>query len=156
MARPVLVDGIPVLESGSPVIWFTFPGLWHDIGRFHRPDGEFTGLYANVLTPVRIEGDAWYTTDLFLDVFITPSGGVRLLDADELEAAERAGAIDPHLARQARAEADRLVRAASAGNWPPAVVREWTLERARAAAAGTPGGAPVYRVRQKGQLEDGR
>jgi uncharacterized protein len=135
---PVTVAGNVVLDSGSPVVWFTFPGEWHDIGRFHRPDGTFTGFYVNVLTPVRIEGDRWDTTDLFLDLFITPAGAVHRLDRDELDAAVRAGWVDDALARRARSEADRLARAALGGSWPPPVVREWTLARARQAATGTP------------------
>jgi predicted RNA-binding protein associated with RNAse of E/G family len=128
-----------VLAPGSPAVWFTFPGEWHDIGRFHRPDGAFTGFYANVLTPVRVEGDAWHTTDLFLDVFLAPGGRLALLDADELDGAERTGAVAPADARRARVEADRLLRAAAAGTWPPPIVHAWPLDRARAVAAGTPG-----------------
>ncbi|HZD03265.1 MAG TPA: hypothetical protein VE173_00055, partial [Longimicrobiales bacterium] len=41
---PVRVDGEVVLETGSEVVWFTFPGAWHDIGRFHTADGVFRGL----------------------------------------------------------------------------------------------------------------
>lgn len=127
----MLVAGQPVLEADSPAVWLTFPGRWHDIGRFHRPDGTFTGYYANVLTPVRIEGDVWETTDLFLDLFVTPAGEVHLLDVEELAEAERAGWVGPELAGRARAEAERLAGAARDGTWPPPVAREWTLERAR-------------------------
>jgi len=133
MPRPLRVDGRTVLEDGAPAIWFTFPGAWHDVGRFHTPDGRFTGFYANILTPVRFLGpDEWETTDLFLDVFIDTAGGVHLLDEDELEAGLRDGAIAPDLAASARREADRLLRLARLGHWPPAVVRAWTLQRARA------------------------
>lgn len=140
--RPVIVAGVPVLEHGSPAIWFTFPGRWHDVGRFHRPDGAFTGFYANILTPVRLDGDDWHTTDLFLDIFVTPAGDVHVLDRDEMDAAERAGWVSVAVARRARSEADRLAGAALAGTWPPPVVRRWTLERARQ-AAGTPPAPPV-------------
>jgi predicted RNA-binding protein associated with RNAse of E/G family len=131
----VVVAGRTVLEADSPVVWLTFPGAWHDIGRFHTPDGRFTGFYANILTPVRIEteatGDEWETTDLFLDVFVTPDGAAHLLDRDELDEARREGWIDAPLAARAEAEAERLVARARAGSWPPPVARAWTLERAR-------------------------
>jgi predicted RNA-binding protein associated with RNAse of E/G family len=142
LPRPVLVAGAPVLEPGSPAVWFTFPGDWHDIGRFHLPDGTFTGYYANILTPVRIEDDLWQTTDLFLDIFVTPAGAIHPLDQDELDSAERAGWVSRSHAARARREAGRLIRAARAGAWPPPVVRSWTLERARL-AAGTPVPPPV-------------
>jgi predicted RNA-binding protein associated with RNAse of E/G family len=145
--RPVVVDGRTVLEADSPVVWLTFPGEWHDIGRFHGPDGLFTGYYANILTPVHVDGDVWDTTDLFLDLFVSPSGQVHLLDEDELAEAERLGWVDAGLARRARAEADRLARAARDGAWPPPVARSWTLDRARASAGGTRAASPVYRNR---------
>jgi len=154
--RPLIVAGATVLEAASPAVWFTFPDAWHDIGRFHLPDGTFTGLYANMLTPVRVEGDAWHTTDLFLDLFITPTGDTHILDRDELDRAEAAGWVEPALAARARSEAERLVRQARQGSWPPRVVMDWPLERAREAAAGTPGTPPVYRGRRTQQPEGGR
>lgn len=139
LARPVTAAGTVVLEPDAPVVWFTFPGLWHDIGRFHTMDGRFTGYYANVLTPVRFRGaNAWDTTDLFLDVWLGADGMVILLDADELEDALRDGCIDADTATAARREAASVMAAASRGEWPPEVARAWTLERARA-AVGHPG-----------------
>jgi predicted RNA-binding protein associated with RNAse of E/G family len=151
-----VVGGVTVLEAESPVVWFTFPGRWHDIGRFHLPDGTFTGYYANILTPVRVEGDDWYTTDLFLDVFLTPTGDVHVLDADELAEAEARGSLEPRLARRARREAERLAAAAREGDWPPPLVTEWPLPRAAAIAAGTPEGGAVYGRRRAGDSEQGR
>ena len=133
LGDPLRVGGRAVLEDGSHVVWFTFPGAWHDIGRFHLPDGTFTGCYANVLTPCVIDGRTWRTTDLFLDVWRGADGQVELLDEDELEAAVGRGYLDARTAARARREAERLIRATESGAWPPPIVHEWTLERARAA-----------------------
>jgi predicted RNA-binding protein associated with RNAse of E/G family len=132
--EPVCIEGAIALETGSRALWFTFPGCWHDIGRFHRADGTFTGIYANILTPPRMEGADWYTTDLFLDLWLPEHGAVKLLDEDELAEALTRGHIDAELAGEARAEASRLLELAGRGAWPPAVVREWTLQRAMATA----------------------
>jgi predicted RNA-binding protein associated with RNAse of E/G family len=143
--RPVMVRGAAVLEPGAPVVWFTFPGHWHDVGRFHTADGRFTGMYANVLTPVEFITPAhWATTDLFLDVWVDEKGA-ELLDAEELNAALGERAVTSELADRARAEAAALIRAAGEGTWPPAICREWTLERARAKVhgSGTRGGTAV-------------
>lgn len=144
LTRPVTVRGRPVLERGAPAVWFTFPGAWHDAGRFHTSDDRFTGYYANVLTPVQfISPRHWQTTDLFLDVWLDEQG-TELLDEAELEDALRAGFVAPGDAERARAEATRLIDAAAAGRWPPRVCDEWTLERARAVLrGGTPNGAAV-------------
>lgn len=129
--RPVLAGGRVVLEPGAPVVWFTYPGRWHDIGRFHLADGTFTGHYANILTPVRMAGDRWETTDLCLDVWAGVGGEVELLDEAEFAEALENGWIDGATAASARREADALATAAREGLWPPPSVTAWTLERAR-------------------------
>ncbi len=132
---PIVIAGEVALEAGADVVWFTFPGLWHDVGRFHRADGAFTGLYANVLTPPLLDGPEWDTTDLFLDVWITPAGDALLLDEDEFVEALGRGWLDAATAARARQEAERLMAEAAAGSWPPAAVRHWTRERCREALA---------------------
>ena len=129
--QPLVVEGLTILEPRSPVIWFTFPGKWHDVGIFHRANGARTGLYGNILTPVEIvERRRWLTTDLCLDVWAPRWGPVRLLDEDELDAAEAAGQVREKEAGRARREARALVDACHAGRWPPPVVSEWSLVRA--------------------------
>ncbi|HUG39609.1 MAG TPA: DUF402 domain-containing protein [Longimicrobiales bacterium] len=156
IARPVVIEGRTMLEADSPVVWFTFPGAHHDIGRFHTPEGVLTATYADILTPVEVEGDEWRTTDLFLDVLLEPGRAPVVLDADELEEAVAKGWLDPAMARLAEAEAARLVAAARAGSWPPPVVREWPLERARAAATRghTSPGSGVSPATPRSQPED--
>ncbi len=135
LPRPVQAGERVILEPGAPVVWFTFRGLWHDIGRFHLRDGTFTGFYANVLTPVEMSGGRWRTTDLCLDVWLGADGAVQVLDEDELAEAERRGWAAAETIARARREADELAAAARAGKWPPPPLHEWTLERARMAAA---------------------
>jgi predicted RNA-binding protein associated with RNAse of E/G family len=131
LERPVRAGGRVILEPDSPVVWFTYPGEWFDIGRFHLADGRFTGIYANVLTPVEMEGDRWRTTDLCLDVWAGVDGAVELLDEEDLAEAIARGWLDGITAARARAEAEALLRRAREGSWPPAHVREWTLEKVR-------------------------
>lgn len=137
MKKPMEVEGRVVLEPGASVVWFTWRGdVWHDIGRFHAADGTFTGIYANVLTPVRMHGAEWDTTDLFLDVWMDADGAVFILDRDEFDAALAAGWMDAPTAARALAEAERLGDDARRGVWPPAEVHAWTLERARGIVEG--------------------
>ncbi|MGH7553840.1 MAG: DUF402 domain-containing protein [Longimicrobiales bacterium] len=132
--EPLRIRGRTVLETGSPIVWFTFPGAWHDIGRFHRADGTFTGFYANILTPIAaIDSAVWETTDLCLDLWLDTLGNVSVLDLEELHRAARQGWLDRATVARARTEAAALVRLAGLGQWPPPIVWEWTLEQARAA-----------------------
>lgn len=141
---PLVLDDGVALETGSDAVWFTFPGAWHDIGRFHRADGTLTGIYANVITPCLFEaGEVWHTTDLFVDVWMPAEAGrsrperAVLLDLDELDEAEGQGHVTPELAARAQAEGQRLLDAARRGDWPPAVVHHWTRARALATLDGT-------------------
>ncbi|MFW6090011.1 MAG: DUF402 domain-containing protein, partial [Gemmatimonadota bacterium] len=85
------------------------------------------GHYTNFIRPPVVEGNRWEITDLWLDVWQSPGGRARLLDADELEAAVAAGAIDAAEARGVEAEAAAVLRAAEAGRWPPRIVGEYPL-----------------------------
>lgn len=148
LRAPLRVAGRVVLEPGAPVVWCTYPGRGYDVGRFHRADGRFTGYYANLLTPVQIDGDQWRTTDLFLDVWQGVDGGVHLLDADELAAAVANGWLSAAEAKRVRGRAAALVAAAEAGEWPPPPAAEWSLERARerlAELTGAAAGRPLTR-----------
>jgi len=126
---PMRIEGQVVLELGSDVVWFTFPDQWHDVGRFHRADGTFTGLYANLLTPPVFTGTEWETTDLFLDVWMSLDGAAMLLDEDELDEALGREWVDAETAARVREEAHHLLEGARAGTWPPPEVHAWTLER---------------------------
>jgi len=144
MAHPITIAGELATEPGAALLWFTFPGEWHDVGRFHTLDGGFTGLYADILEPVVPVGPReWRAVDLFLDIWLDARGGPpRLLDEDELEEALERGWVDAATGAAARREAERLMRLTRAGAWPPPIVYEWTLERARRAltAEGTENG----------------
>lgn len=131
LKRPVEVAGRVVLEAGAPVVWLTYPGRWYDIGRFHLRDGTFTGWYANILTPVRMQGDHWETTDLCLDVWAGADGRVEVLDEDQFAEAVERRWMDSATAAAAREHAETLALAARQGAWPPPEARHWTLQRAR-------------------------
>ncbi len=127
---PLRIGGRVVLETGSDVVWFTFPGAWHDIGRFHTEDGTFRGYYANILTPPTFHpGHVWRTTDLFLDVWMWPDGDLAVLDEDQFEEACSRDWLDPGTAARARRELASIRELHGRKRWPPEVVRDWTRER---------------------------
>ena len=129
--RPMRVGNEVVLEPGSPVVWFTYPGRRYDAGRFHRADGTFTGVYANLLTPVEMNGSEWATTDLCLDAWVGADGTVEILDEDEFNEAVQQGWIDALTAEATRDQAEVLASEARQGTWPPEHIHHWTLERVR-------------------------
>lgn len=135
---PIRIHGRIALERGSDAVWFTFPGRWHDIGRFHRADDVFTGFYANILTPpILRNGGIWETTDLFLDVWLDSKGRLSVLDEDQLQDALDRGWVSEAQARRASEEVGRIQDAHQKGAWPPPVVAEWTLALARQSLSST-------------------
>jgi predicted RNA-binding protein associated with RNAse of E/G family len=115
------------LRPGATMLWYLFPGRAWEVAAVHDETGRLLGHYTNFIRPPRIESDRWQLTDLFLDVWQSPGGRARLLDADELEAAVAVGIVEPGEARGVEAEAAAVLRAAEAGRWPPRIVREYPL-----------------------------
>lgn len=130
LPKAMVVGGRTVFEPNAPAIWFTFPDAHYDVGRFHTADGAFTGIYANILTPVEfISPTEWRTTDLFVDVWAGLDGAVQVLDEDELTDAVTRGWVSPARAKEARTTAHALAHEYRTGTWPPRVVYDWPLER---------------------------
>jgi predicted RNA-binding protein associated with RNAse of E/G family len=121
-----------ILEPEGPIVWFIFPGLWYEIGRFHLADGTFTGWYTNLCTPVVMGNDAWSSTDLFLDHWLSPTGQRLWLDEDEFSQAIRADLLDEEKVKRVSEERAYIDSRVAAAAWPPAIALEFDLERARA------------------------
>ena len=128
---PIVMDGRTVLQPGAAALWFVFPGHWYDVGRFHTADGECTGTYTNLCTPVRMSGDDFSSVDLLLDHWLGEDGTARWLDLEEWETARRAGLINADWERHAQRARTAIDAATAGGEWPPSVVREFNLSQAR-------------------------
>jgi predicted RNA-binding protein associated with RNAse of E/G family len=128
---PLTVGGVTILERGAPIVWFVFPGKWHDIGRFHRANGAFTGWYTNLTTPIEMTEREWSAGDLFLDLWTPVAGPSVWLDDDEFEAAFEAKRLDAATRRRALNERAMIGLQVKAGDWPPRVARDIDLAQAR-------------------------
>jgi len=125
------VGGSVIHERGAPMIWFVFPEKWHDIGRFHRADGTFTGWYTNLTKPVEINADRWRATDLFLDLWMPAGGGAMWLDEDDLEHATQRKAVDRTTRQRIDNERTLIELQLRLGTWPPQITRDIDLPRVR-------------------------
>lgn len=120
------------MGAGYDATWFLFNGEPYDIGRFHRPDGTWTGIYVDVLEPVRWRNADPNTleplVDLFLDIWLTPKRECRILDEDEFTAAQVTGTLTPAQAVSARETAERVMAGIESGSFPPSWVWSGALE----------------------------
>jgi len=131
LESPFEVNGTTILETGSRIIWFTFPNAWHDIGLFHKANGHHTGIYANILTPLKhVSPFVWETTDLFLDIWINPNDECTVLDEDEFTIAKQSKWISSTFAKNALTELKLLIDGHRNGTWPPQFIFQWDLDRA--------------------------
>ncbi len=128
-SKPVDYLGEIVLASGYWAVWFLFKDRPFDVARFYRPDGTWTGYYADILEPVRWKGSDPTTIepiiDLFLDLWIAPDGRYLVLDEDEFEEAVSRGSVTGEQVVHARSVLENLVEATERGEFPPAVVKEF-------------------------------
>ena len=126
--KPLMIRGREVLGGGYRAVWFLKKGEGWDIAAVFRPDGDFSGYYVDILDPVYwFDADAGTLlpiVDLFLDLWIDPSGAYEVLDRDEFaEAVERGWLTDGQREHALRVLAE-LEEAVRAGTFPPPEVRQ--------------------------------
>ncbi len=121
MKRPLIVDGEEVIKNGYTMLYFAFIGKNYDILKIY--DGrEFKGIYVDVLKYTRRYGNTIEMLDLFLDIFISPSGKWYILDEDELQKALDEGLIDTDTYNFAYREAREIIENIKLGKFPPEIV----------------------------------
>jgi len=125
MLVPLRVDGVEVIKNGYTMIYFAFVEENYDILKVYDENGNFRGLYVDVLAYTRREGNTLEMLDLFLDVFIFPDGRAFLLDEDELEMALNYGLIDRETFDLAYSVAGEILEKLKRGEFPPEIVWEY-------------------------------
>jgi predicted RNA-binding protein associated with RNAse of E/G family len=134
-SKPLVIDGQEVIAEDYRAIWFLFNGKPWDVGCMYRPDGTFTGYYADVLETVRWEGEDATTlqplVDLFLDLWVGANGVIQVLDEDEFEEARKSGSLTARQASHAQAVLADLVIETETGGFPPGFVRDFRPESCR-------------------------
>ena len=133
-SKPVEYLGEIVMDAGYRAVWFLFKDQPFDVGRIYRPDGTWTGYYADILEPVRWNGADPTTLepiiDLFLDLWIAQDGKFDVLDEDEFKEAVARGILTKQQTDHAQAVLRGLIEARERGDFPPAVVKEFLLPNA--------------------------
>lgn len=97
--RDTFDAGYIVYKRGDLFTEWFYTDRWYNVFRIEDvDDGRLKGWYCNITRPAVITNDTVTADDLALDVFVTPSHDVLLLDEDEfyaldLAADERASAL---------------------------------------------------------------
>ena len=125
MLAPLKVNGAKVIENGYNMLYFAFIGENYDVLKVYNEEGNFKGLYIDVLAYSKREGDTLEMLDLFLDVFVFPDGDAFLIDEDELEMALNYGLIDKETFDFAYSVAGEILEKLKRGEFPPAIVWEY-------------------------------
>jgi hypothetical protein len=83
------------------VIKYLFYREWYSVMQLLDREEAHLGYYVNVNTLLRKSGGEYYLTDLFLDLWIAPSGKFIELDRDEFEEGYRSRLITYYQYRKA-------------------------------------------------------
>ena len=127
MLTPLFVNGVKVIENGYTMLYFAFIGENYDILKVYDKEGNFKGLYVDILAYTKREGDTLEMLDLFLDIFIFPNGEIFLLDEGELEMALLYELIDKEMFDFAYSKAREIIEKFEKGLFPPDVVWRYSL-----------------------------
>jgi predicted RNA-binding protein associated with RNAse of E/G family len=125
MLAPLFVNGVKVIDNGYKMVYFAFVGKNYDILKVYDEEGNFKGMYIDVLAYTKRYGDTIEMLDLFLDVFVFPIGEAFLLDEDELEMALNYGLIDRKTFEFAYQVAQDILEKLKRKEFPPEIVWEY-------------------------------
>jgi len=125
MLAPLRVNGVKVIDNGYSMLYFALIGENYDILKVYDEEGNFKGLYIDVLAYTKRERNTLEMLDLFLDVFVFPDGDAFLIDEDELEMALNYGLIDRETFDFAYSVAGEILEKLKRGEFPPAIVWEY-------------------------------
>jgi len=127
MLTPLFVNGVKVIDNGYTMIYFAFIGEKYDVLKVYDREGNFKGLYVDILAYTKRKGNTLEMLDLFLDLFIFPNGEIFILDEEELEMALNYGLIDKETFDFAYSKAREIVEKFKEGNFPPDIVWQYSL-----------------------------
>lgn len=92
--------GYTRFEPGDCFIEFYYADRWFNIFDIAQKDGLRKGWYCNITEPARITDASIEQVDLFLDVWVDPTGKTLILDDDEFAAATMLSATQRLRAQQ--------------------------------------------------------
>lgn len=79
--------GYTRFEPGDRFIEYYYSDRWFNIFAIASPSGARKGWYCNVAEPAHIFTERVEQVDLYLDVWVNPTGAIRVLDEDEFASA---------------------------------------------------------------------
>lgn len=125
-SKPLVIDGETVIENGYRAVFAEYRKEWFDVAKVFRPDGTFTGYYADVNTPSESRPDGYWTKDLYLDLWIPRDrSSATVLDEDEFSEALRERWITATEGERAKKEVKRLIELFKKGEFPPALLERF-------------------------------
>jgi protein associated with RNAse G/E len=80
--------GYTCFETGDQFVEYYYSDRWFNIFAISTPAGDLKGWYCNITEPAHIAVDTITQVDLYLDLWVTPTGHTRLLDEDEFAATD--------------------------------------------------------------------
>jgi len=91
-------DGLGVeKKAGDKAVSEAKPGEWYIITNYFSSDASWKGAYININTPIEVYPKAIRYIDLEVDICVSPSGEVKVLDMEKLQRAYERGILSGKL-----------------------------------------------------------
>lgn len=104
-----------IIEAGTISFEFFWTDRWHNIFRFHKPNGDFRNFYINLSMPPTLNGSILDYIDLDIDVVVWPDGIYQVLDRDDFESSAKRFGYSEEIRRQVQNELDSVLKMVHAG-----------------------------------------
>lgn len=108
----------PQTWHGTSTLRLITENEWSSIWWFFEPDGRFRNWYVNLEIPLGRTEFGVDRCDGVLDLAVDPDTGWQWKDADEADAAVRAGRLTSNQLDRLYAEGERMIVLAEAGKFP--------------------------------------
>lgn len=119
-----------VAISGPGFIWFRFwlPDQKQIVEKYFDATGAWVGTQVDLCAPFQPQRVGWAAKDLFLDLWISPSGRVTVRNEDVFDGAVTGGMLSEAESGLAERHIRELTAAIAKRRFPPALVRNWQVD----------------------------
>ena len=107
-----------VIRRGTVSYEYYWLDRWHNVFRFHEPDGKLRNFYCNVNMPPVFENKILDYIDLDIDVLVWNDFSYKILDVEEFDLNSLKFNYSAHMIENAKKSLDELLQAINSRHFP--------------------------------------
>jgi protein associated with RNAse G/E len=107
--RDVRHPNLGLIQKGTRSYEYYWLDRWYNVFRFHEPDDTFRNYYCNVGLPPKFGNGVLDYVDLDIDVVVTDTGDVHVLDRDDFDRNATKFGLSPEIRNQTESALEQLL-----------------------------------------------